>query len=117
MNSRIEYWLQISLNEADETSVTDLLMVSGATLKRNNASLNLVFVETEEIPTRDFISEMALLVKAQATKLMALGISENDLGILVLYQYDAQCSMEFSVHQLRLLSDAGLALSISCWQG
>jgi hypothetical protein len=62
-------------------------------------------------------SELALLVKAQATKLLALGISPDDLGILVLYQYEAQCSMEFSVHQLKRLSDAGLALSISCWQG
>jgi hypothetical protein len=50
-------------------------------------------------------------------KIHALGISNDDLSIWYLYEYDEQCNMEFHPRQLKKFGELDIVLCISCWQG
>ena len=65
----------------------------------------------------DYLGYIESLLKSAASNLELIGIKPNDLSIWILYEFDEQCNLEFPPGQVKRLSDLGVSLCISCWQG
>ena len=71
---------------------------------------------TEDSECFDFISFFSSMLKDNFKNLRTFGIKKEDITIWLLYEYDQQCNMEFSKHQLKKLASLGITFCISCWQ-
>jgi hypothetical protein len=63
-----------------------------------------------------YIDEFITLLDGKYDALSKLGIQRQDISIWRYYEYNQECNMEISPREMKLLSENGIVLCISCWQ-
>ena len=63
------------------------------------------------------IEHLLMMIEGKTTDLSALIDDINEaISLWVLYEYEEQCNLEFTVHELTTLAINKVSLCISCWQ-
>jgi hypothetical protein len=62
------------------------------------------------------IDYLLSLLEQKIDVLRIIGISNEDISLWYLYEYDQQCNIEFDSIALKRMGNLGITLCISCWQ-
>lgn len=87
-------------------------------IEKETDTLWIFEVEESEISKEHFhfISVFYDTLKDKFEDLAKIGITNEDIQIWYLYEYDQQCGMEFCPDDMGKLASLGVTLCIDCWQ-
>ena len=111
---KYSYILRINCDNNLSEEITHLLKVkpTQSTFKR----WELEIVQDCDSEYIDYIQYFLDILKDKYNPLEQIGITRDSIEIWIYYEYDQQCNMEFSPHDLRNIGNNGISLCISCWQ-
>jgi len=82
-----------------------------------NLTKNVNDINFWEIEVPENSIKIAYDILIEKIKLLErIDITKNDVSLWFLYEYENQCNMEFTTHEINLIGKLGITLCISCWE-
>jgi len=106
------YSLRIHTPPRNFKKLNELLNVVGV----QNHGWTYQIIERENDKAFDFITEFLEILKGKELDLLELGIAPGEIEFWMFYEYEGQCNMEFSPHQMKMIGEKGFSLCISCYE-
>jgi hypothetical protein len=74
-----------------------------------------IYQEKDSYPV-NYIQDFIKVLNGKYDALHQLGIQKSNISVWYYYEYDQECNIEILPEEMKLLSDNGIVLCISCWQ-
>jgi hypothetical protein len=111
---RTFYSLRIDTDETKYDLVSDILGVKPNSSK--GGWIYEVIVGDNDAPF-NFTEEFTSVLHGKMDLLRKLNITEDNIAIWIIYEYNGQCNFEFSPKELEKLTFNKITLCISCYEG
>jgi hypothetical protein len=106
-----KYQLQIATK-----SILDVSHVLGLESEDNTAYWSTSITCSDDKEYINFIDHFRKLLEGKLKKLSYFLEGPDPITIWILYEYENQCNMEFSLKDLQDFEKMGAGLCISCWE-
>jgi hypothetical protein len=105
--------LRIDCEDSKKNSVSNIL---GKQPNEDEPYWEISIVQDNSSGPIHYIDEFISILNGKYDSLSELGIRREDISVWRYYEYDQECNMEISPREMKLLSDNGIILCMSCWQ-
>ena len=108
------YSLRISITNIKQIEAVNSIL----RIKSNypEAGWGLEIVKDDNELGLNFIDYFLSIIEGKSSQLKNINITDDDISIWVLYEYQDQCNLEFTSTDLKKIGNAGVSLCISCWE-
>jgi len=98
-------------------TISDVLMVKpNLEIEHDDFSIWTYRIEIDENnDDSQTIDQLLDILEPKQDELLKIGISNKDMLIWLLYEYEHQCALGFSPNELLRLGQLGIPFNIDCW--
>jgi hypothetical protein len=107
------FTLRIDCEASKKPSVSKVL---GCQPNENEPYWEISIVQGDHDGPMNFIDDFITMLNGKYDSLSELDIQRENISIWRYYEYNQECNMEISPREMKLLSENGIVLCISCWQ-
>jgi hypothetical protein len=108
----IEFFFRIDSENSKHQEISKILKILAT---RNDVFWELSSTRIGQIDK--FVESFVARLFDRKEQLKEIGVCiKSDVSFWFYYQYDEQCNLNFSSSTMKLLGNAGIELSISCWK-